>query len=95
MATKLTTPVSRESNRTVSGRPIIVTLAPCGSENEARIGLRLKGNRLQYVVALSDVYRMAALTFGQKESRAKREARKAGIPWQRARKNFIAANSIT
>lgn len=93
--TTLTKPVSRETAKKIGSRPIIVTLAPCGSQSEARIGLRLKGKRTQYVCALSDVYRMAALWHGQKEAAAKRAARKAGEPWKQAKKRFNRENSIT
>lgn len=92
--TKLIKPVSRETNKCYGSRPVIVTLAPAGNENEALIGLRLKGKRTQYVCALSDVYRMAALWYGQKEAAAKRAARKNGLSWRTAKKQFIAANSL-
>lgn len=92
--TKLTSPVHRETAKTYGNRAVIVTLAPAGGQSEALIGLRLKGKRTQYVVALSDVYRVAALWFGQKEAVARRIARKNGIPWKSARKQFLAANSI-
>jgi hypothetical protein len=94
MATKLLKPVSRESNRIVGKRPIIVTLAPAGNENEALIGLRLKGTRTQYVCALSDVYRCAALWHGQKLANAKRQARKTGTPWRIAKHDFEHHNRI-
>ena len=87
--TKLTKPVARETGKHYSGRAVIVTLAPAGSQNEALLGLRLKGSRTQYVCALSDVYRMAALWHGQKETAAKKAARKNGIPWRTARKDFL------
>lgn len=92
--TALTKPVSRLTNRRISGREIIVTLAPSGSQNEALIGFRLKGRRTQYVSALSDCYRIAAMNHGLKEKRAKSAARKAGIPWRVAKKDFIRANTI-
>jgi hypothetical protein len=92
--TKLTKPVKRETSKTYGKRNVIVTLAPAGSRSEALIGLRLKGKRTQYVCALSDVYRMAALWHGQKEATAKRAARKNGLSWKLAKKQFIAANSI-
>ena len=92
--TTLSKPVSRETAKRIGSRNVIVTLAPAGSQSEALIGLRLKGKRTQYVCALSDVYRMAALWYGQKEAAAKKAARKAGEPWKRAKKAFIAANSI-
>lgn len=91
--TKLAKPVSRETNKYYGKRSVIVTLAPSGSQNEALIGLRLKGTRTQYVCALSDVYRMAAFNHGQKEARARREARKLGISWRKAKKKFIQDNS--
>lgn len=94
MATKLTRPVRRETRKVYGSRNVIVTLAPAGSQSEALIGLRLKGKRTQYVCALSDVYRLAALWHGQKEAAAKREARRAGVPWRTAKKQFIAANTI-
>jgi hypothetical protein len=94
MPTKLTSPVARETAKTVRSRPVIITIAPAGSQSEALIGLRLKGERTQYVVALSDLYRIAALWHGQKESAAKRAARKAGIPWATARRQFIRQNTI-
>lgn len=94
MSTKLNKPVTRETLKVVSGREILLTIAPLGSQAEARIGCRLKGKRTQYVVLLSDFYRWAALNHGRKESQAKRGARKAQIPWRRAKKQFIAENSI-
>ncbi len=92
--TKLLSPVSRETAKSYGNRPVIVTIAPAGSQNEALIGLRLKGQRTGFVVALSDIYRLGALWYGQKEAKARREARKAGIPWKRARRDFVKQNSI-
>lgn len=92
--TRLDKQVVRETAKFVGDRAVIVTLAPCGAQNEARIGLRLKGRRQQYVALLSDVYRMAALWHGQKEAAARRAARKSGVPWKRARLAFIRQNSI-
>lgn len=86
--TKLTKPVARETAKVYGSRPVIVTLAPAGSQSEALIGLRLKGKRTQYVVALSDVYRWAAQSHGLQEATAKRAARRLGIPWRVARKQF-------
>jgi hypothetical protein len=92
--TKLTKPVHRETRKHYGARPIIITIAPAGAQDEALIGLHLKGKRTQYVVALSDIYRMAALWHGQKEAKARRDARKAGVSWKFAKRKFIAANSI-
>ena len=92
--TKLTKPVSRETAKCYGLRPVIVTIAPVGSQSEALIGLRLKGTRTQYICALSDVYRIAALWHGNKEAAAKRKARKEGVAWARAKKVFVRQNSI-
>jgi hypothetical protein len=95
MSTKLTKPVARETSNTYQNRPIIVTIAPAGgSQDETLIGLRLKGRRLTYIAALSDVFRLAALWHGQKLAKAKREARKAGIPWRTAKKDFERNNNL-
>jgi hypothetical protein len=92
--TKLNKPISRETNRVIGKRPIIVTVAPAGAQNEALIGFRLKGQRRQYVCAVSALYRVAALWHGEKEAKARKAARKAGIPWKQARKQFNAENSV-
>jgi len=92
--TKLTKPVHRLTAALIQRRPVVLTIAPCGSQDEARIGFRLKGRRTQYVALLSDLFRMAALWHGQKEAKAKREARKAGVPWRSAKKHFIRNNSL-
>lgn len=92
--TKLNKPISRETARQSSRRNIIVTLAPAGSQPEALVGFRLKGTRTKYVCALSSLFQMAALWHGQKEAKAKREARKSGVPWKSAKKQFTAANTI-
>lgn len=91
---KLNKAVIRETARHYNGRPVIVTLAPAGSQNEALIGLRLKGTRTQYVVALSDIYRVAAMWHGQKEAAARRAAKREGVSWRLAKKTFNAQNSI-
>ena len=92
--TILTKPVSRKTAKTVQGRAIVLTIAPCGSQPEARIGLRLAGRRTQYVCTLSDIFRVAALWHGQREAAAKRAARKNGIGWRVAKKTFQRENSI-
>lgn len=92
--TPLTKPIARVTRKMYSGREVVITIAPAGSQDEALIGLRLKGQRTQYVVALSDLYRMAALWHGQREAMAKRKARKDGVPWRVARREFLKANSI-
>lgn len=93
--TKLDKPISRETAKCYNSRPVIITLAPIGgSQDDARIGFRLKGKRTMYVSLLSDCYRRAALDYGHKLAIAKRAARKAGIPWARAKKQFARENSI-
>ena len=92
--TKLLSPVRRETAKTVAGRPVIVTLANCGGQSEARIGVRLKGKRTQYTTTLSDLYRVLAMWHGAKELAAKRAARRDGVPWRFAKRKFAAANSI-
>lgn len=92
--TTLQKPVTRETRNSYRGRPVILTVAPCGSNDETLLGLRLKGTRTQYVVALSDVFRVAAVWHGQKEAAAKKAARKAGISWRIARKQFLKETSL-
>lgn len=92
--TKLLKKISRESAKIIGKRNVIITLAPLGSQSESRIGFRLKGQRTQYVCTVSALYQVAALWHGQKESAAKRAARKNGIPWKTAKKTFIRENSI-
>lgn len=94
MATKLLSPISRETAKCYQSRPVIITIAPLGSQDDARIGFRLKGKRTMYVSLLSDCYRRAALDYGHKLAIAKRAARKAGVPWARAKKQFVRENSI-
>ena len=94
MPTKLEKPVVRETRRQFSRRNVIVTVAPAGSQDEAFIGFRLKGQRTQYVCTVSSLYQMAALWHGNKEAIARRAARKNGIPWKTARKQFIQDNSL-
>lgn len=92
--TKLEFPVHRITRKKIGRFPVVITIAPAGAQDESLIGLRLLGKRTQYVVALSDLYRVAALWHGQKEAKARKEARKFGIPWKRAKRQFTAENSI-
>lgn len=92
--TPLTKPVSRQTAKIIKSKPVVVTIAPCGAQDEARIGVRLKGERTQYTATLSDLYRVLALWHGNKERAAKTAARRAGISWRRARLAFIRENSI-
>ena len=92
--TPLSKPVTRETAKRYGTRAVIITIAPAGSQAEALIGLRLKGQRKQFTIALSDVYRMAALWHGQKITKAKKIARQSGIAWRIAKKDFDKQNSI-
>jgi hypothetical protein len=92
--TKLTKPVQRETAKFYKTKPVIVTLAPARGQDEALIGLRLKGERTQYVCTVSDIYRLAAMWHGQQEAAAKRDARKNGVPWAKARKAFMATKCL-
>lgn len=94
MPTKLTKPVARETRNTYASKPVIITIAPAGGQPETLIGLRLKGERTEYVMRVSDAYRLAALWYGQKEAAAKRAARKSGVPWRTAKREFLNQNSI-
>src|SRR6187551_3161261 len=94
MATKLNKPVRRETAKEYNRRPIIVTIAPCGAQSEALLGLRLKGTRTEYIMRISDVWIQAALQYGNRLKAAKREARKSGTPWRQAKKHFERQNRI-
>lgn len=89
--TPLNRPVVRRTSKRVQGRDVVVTLAPAGSQSEALIGLRLAGKRVQYVVALSDVYLLAASIHARREAAAKKVARQQGIPWRKAKRDFLRA----
>lgn len=90
--TKLTKPVHRVTSKTIQGRALVLTIAPSGAGD--LIGIRQVRSKIQYVVKLDDLYRVAALWYGQKEAAARREARRNGVSWRVARKAFVRANSI-
>ena len=92
--TKLSTKVCRETANEYQHRPIIVSLCPLGAQKDRLLGFRLKGTRTTYIASVAAIFRIAALGYAQREAAAKRAARKAGIPWKTARKQFLAANSI-
>lgn len=94
MITELTKPVTRATNKKVAGRDVIITVAPLGGQDEARIGFRLRGKKSQYVMLLSDAYRYAAIIHANKEKRARSEARKNQVPWRHAKKKFVEENTI-
>lgn len=92
--TNLNKPVRRSTATEYQHRPIIVTLVPCRASGETLIGLRLKGRRTQFVVALSRLYIEMARWHGDKEKAAKREARQQGIKWKFAKRQFNRANQL-
>ena len=92
--TALTKPVSRQTAKLIGSLPVIVTIAPCGSQQDARVAMRLKGRRTQYVCLLSDLYRIAAMWHGQKLAEVKKQARRHGIAWRIAKKQFDRQNRI-
>jgi hypothetical protein len=92
--THLTKPVSRITANKYAGRPIVVTIGPCGGQSESLIEFRLQGTRTAYSLKLSDAFRMAALWHGQAEAKAKRDARRAGVPWRKAKRAFAESRRI-
>jgi len=90
--TPLLKSIHRLSNKRIQGKPIVITLAPTGSGD--MIALRRLRERTQYIISLQEVYQMAALRYANKESAAKKQARKDGIPWKRAKASFVRANTI-
>jgi|GEM_PF-2945698 hypothetical protein len=74
-------------NFSTYGKPLVMLLVPLRDGNTLLV-LRLKGQRVGYVVHLADVYRLAALWHGNKERQARAVARKNGVPWRIARKQF-------
>lgn len=89
--TALTYPVSRITIVRGIKRPVIVTLIPCHGERDTLLSLRTARHRVPYVMTLADCYRLAALWHGNKERSAKSAARKEGVPWQKARRTFLAS----
>ena len=57
---------------------------------EPLISIRRLGRRTPYVVPASKLRIEGALAYGRAEQSAKREARKLGIPWARAKKKFLS-----
>ncbi len=89
--TKLNKTVVRETPKLIQGRPIIVSLIPVPGISDAMISLRPKGTRFAYRGTVADIYRVLAQWHGAAEARARREARKQGIPWRVAKKAFCRA----
>jgi len=94
MATDLNKSVSRRTALRIQRRPIIVTVAPLGSQEDAMLGMRQQRSRVMYTGRVSDVYRVLALWHANKEKSARKAAKAAGIPWRVAKRKFIAENTI-
>lgn len=92
--TELTSPVRRLTKAKYGKKRVVVVLAPAGATDDAFIVFRLIGRRTQYVTAVSTLYRIAALWHGNKLASAKREARKRGVQWRKAKRQFERDNHI-
>jgi hypothetical protein len=90
--TKLNKPLARSTATEYQRRAIIISIAPCGASGETLVSLRLKGARTHYKVALSRLYVEMAIWHADKERAAKKQARKLGIPWKQAKKQFNRDN---
>lgn len=84
--TRLTSTVQRVVK--IGSKRYVLSLHP--AEVEDLISLRPLGCHVAYIVPVSTVRVQAALAFGRAEQAAKREARKYGVPWKSARKEFLA-----
>lgn len=95
--TTLLKPVSRVTARNFKHykRPLAITLIPGTETRDDLIAFRLKGTRAAIPARVVDLYTMAALWYGQKMATAKRQARKDGVPWAKARKQFLRDNKIS
>lgn len=92
--TSLTKKISRLSNHRVQGRRIVVSLVPGTEKRHDLIALRQHGRRTQYLVPIADIYRMGAFIYGRLYSNAKREARRNGVPWRTAKKQFVRDHTV-
>jgi len=85
--TRLTTTLFRVVK--ISGKSYVLGIHP--TEPDTLLSIRPLGRRVPYVVPASTVRVYAALAYGRSENAAKRDARKHGVPWKRARGKFIAS----
>ena len=88
--TKLSKPVRRITPERFNKRNVVITIATASGGTETIIGLRLLGTREGMVVRLDDLYRTASLWHANRVMRAKKEARRNGVPWKKARRKLIA-----
>lgn len=92
--TPLTKKVTRLSNHRVQGRRIVVSIVPGTEKRHDMVGLRQHGKQTQYLVPVADIYRWGALIYANRMKAAKSVARKAGIPWRTAKKQFVRDNQV-
>jgi hypothetical protein len=92
--TRLTSPVRRITKAKYGKNSIVVTLASAGVTADAFVVFRLLGKRTQYITTVSTLYRLAALWHGQKVTISKRAARKEGVSWRVAKKQFERDNRV-
>ena len=84
--TELTTTVYRKIM--IGSKEYVLGIHP--NEPEPLLSIRPFGRWVPYAVPVSTVRVHAALAFGRAESAAKREARKYGIEWKRAKRKFLS-----
>lgn len=96
--TILLKPVHRATSRPIRdgiyNRPVVITLAPGTSSRDDMIAMRLLGTRQQMSARVIDIYNHLALMHAEKVKKAKKEARKNGIPWAKAKKQFNASTRL-
>ncbi len=92
--TQLTKKFSRLSKHRVQGRRIVVSLVPGTETRHDLVALRQHGRQTQYLVPVADIYRWGALIYANKVKAAKAEARRNGIPWRQAKKQFARDNNV-
>lgn len=90
----LTKPLTRETPNIYQQRAVMFTAVPLPSQRQTVFVFRLKGKQVQYARNLSEIYHDAAASYARKEKAAKSQARRDGIPWRKARKQFIRDNTI-
>lgn len=92
--TSLTKKLSRLSNHRVQGRRVVVSLVPGTEKRHDLVAVRQHGRQTQYLVPVADIYRWGALIYANRVRAAKAEARRAGVPWFKAKKQFVRDNRI-
>ena len=93
MPVKLTGILTRETDETYNGTPIVLSVSNMRKGGTA-LQLRLKGTQVRYIIALSELLIYMALNHGLKEANARRDARRNHISWKVARREFQKQNDI-